>query len=205
MSKPPSYKQAKTQIKRLNEELEQCVVERTRELTAANEELRREIIERRRIEEALHESEERFRRYFELGLIGMAITSPTKGFIEVNDQMCEILGYERSELLQMTWEQLTHRDDLAADVVNFNQALAGKIDGDPDGQKVDPQGRPGHSCHHFGAMRASRGRIGRLLRRAVARTPQPAHRAEEALRETSEQLRALSACLRSAREEEGRA
>jgi hypothetical protein len=45
--------------------LEEGVRERTRELSAAND--------------ALRQSEERFRRYFELGLIGMAITSPTKG------------------------------------------------------------------------------------------------------------------------------
>jgi hypothetical protein len=35
-----------------------------------------------RLEGALRESEERFLRYFELGVIGMAITSPTKGRIE---------------------------------------------------------------------------------------------------------------------------
>jgi PAS domain S-box-containing protein len=80
-------------------------------------------------EKALGVSEERFRRYFELGLIGMAITSPTKGLIEVNDQLCEILGYQRSELLQMTWADLTHPDDLTADVENFNRVLAGEIDG----------------------------------------------------------------------------
>src|SRR5882672_164707 len=43
-------------------------------------------------------AEQRFRSYFELGLIGMAITSPTKGCIEVNDEICRILGYERHEL-----------------------------------------------------------------------------------------------------------
>src|SRR5712671_1699605 len=36
--------------------------------------------------------EERFRRYFDLGLIGMAITSPTKGCLEVNDELCRLLG-----------------------------------------------------------------------------------------------------------------
>jgi len=43
--------------------------------------------ERGRVEEALRASEERFRSYFELGLIGMTITSPTKDMIEVNDKM----------------------------------------------------------------------------------------------------------------------
>jgi len=80
-------------------------------------------------EEALRQSEERFRSYFELGLIGMAITSPAKGTIEVNEKICEILGYERSELLQLTWTELTHGDDLAADVALFNRVLAGEIDG----------------------------------------------------------------------------
>jgi len=88
-----------------------------------------ELIERKQAEEALRASEERFRSYFELGLIGMAITSPTQGCLEVNDELCRILGYERSELLQKTWAELTHSDDLAADVAQFNRVLAGEIDG----------------------------------------------------------------------------
>jgi PAS domain S-box-containing protein len=74
-------------------------------------------------------SEESFRRYFELGLIGMSITSPSKGCLEVNDEMCRILGYERSELLQKTWAEITHPDDLDADVAEFNRVMAGEIDG----------------------------------------------------------------------------
>ena len=54
-----------------------------------------EMIERKQAEEALRASEERFRRYFDLGLIGMAITSPEKGCVEVNDELCRILGFER--------------------------------------------------------------------------------------------------------------
>ena len=88
-----------------------------------------ELIERKRAEDALRASEERFRRYFELGLIGMAMTSPTKGILEVNDELCRILGYERSELLQMTWADMTHPDDLAADVAQFNRVMAGEIEG----------------------------------------------------------------------------
>jgi PAS domain S-box-containing protein len=77
----------------------------------------------------MRKSAERLRRYFELSLIGTAITSPTKGILEVNDKICEILGYERSELLKKTWAELTHPDDLAVDVVDFNRVVAGEIDG----------------------------------------------------------------------------
>src|SRR6202171_1011380 len=56
----PELIQAKQEIKRLNEELEQRVIERTRELAQANEELRKEIAERKGAEDALRRSEERF-------------------------------------------------------------------------------------------------------------------------------------------------
>jgi hypothetical protein len=48
----------------------------------------------------------------------MAITSPTQGILDVNDEIWGILGFERNELLQTTWAALTHPDDLAADVSN---------------------------------------------------------------------------------------
>jgi PAS domain S-box-containing protein len=86
-------------------------------------------IERTLAEEALRAGQERIRRYFELGLIGMAITSPTKGCLEVSDHMCEMLGYPRAELLELSWAELTHPDDLAADLAQFERVLAGEIDG----------------------------------------------------------------------------
>ncbi len=88
-----------------------------------------EFIERQRASDALSASENRFRRYFDLGLIGMAITSPAKRFLEVNDELCRILGYKREELLQTSWAELTHPDDLADDVKQFNRMIAGEIDG----------------------------------------------------------------------------
>jgi PAS domain S-box-containing protein len=89
----------------------------------------RYITDRKRAEEQLRASEERFRRYFDLGLIGMAITSPTNGCLEVNDELCRILGYERHALLRMTWAEITHPEDLAADVTQFDRVMAGEIDG----------------------------------------------------------------------------
>lgn len=88
-----------------------------------------DITERKRTEEALRESEAHFRGYFELGLIGMAITSLEKGWLQFNDRLCEILGYAREELEQKTWAEITHPDDAAVDVTQFNRVLAGEIDG----------------------------------------------------------------------------
>jgi C4-dicarboxylate-specific signal transduction histidine kinase len=56
------YKQAKAEIKRLNEELEQRVIERTGQLMAVNDELIREVRERQRAEERAEEERERLRQ-----------------------------------------------------------------------------------------------------------------------------------------------
>ncbi len=73
--------------------------------------------------------EEQFDKYFNLGLIGMAITSPEKGWLNVNDKLCEIFGYSRIELMKLTWAEITYPDDLAADLALFNRVLEGEIDG----------------------------------------------------------------------------
>jgi PAS domain S-box-containing protein len=87
-----------------------------------------DITERKQAEEELRKSEARFRGYFNLPLHGIAITSPDKGWIEVNDRLCLILGYTRDELFRMNWKELTHPDDLAADTEQFNRVLFGQIE-----------------------------------------------------------------------------
>jgi PAS domain S-box-containing protein len=79
-------------------------------------------------EEALHLSQERIRHFFELPLIGMAITSPMKGWLQVNDKLCDMFGYARDELLDKEWAELTYSDDLAAHLENCNRLLCGKSD-----------------------------------------------------------------------------
>ena len=87
-----------------------------------------DITDRKRTEEALRQSERRFRNYFEQGLIGMSVTSVDKRWLEVNDRLCEMLGYRREELVQTNWAVVTHPDDVEPNRRLFNPLLAGEIE-----------------------------------------------------------------------------
>lgn len=78
-------------------------------------------------EEKLKKSEARFRSYFELPLVGIGITTSQKGWTDANERLCEILGYSREELTCLTWEKLTHPDDVPRDVENFKLLLKGDL------------------------------------------------------------------------------
>jgi diguanylate cyclase (GGDEF)-like protein/PAS domain S-box-containing protein len=77
---------------------------------------------------SLEASRRHFMAYFEASPVGMASTSPSKGWIEVNDRLCHMLGYSHHELVRMTWLDLTHPDDIPADVAQFNRLLMNEID-----------------------------------------------------------------------------
>jgi len=87
-----------------------------------------DISERKRAEEALRESEERFRRSFELAGSGVALIGLDRRFLRVNRRLCEILGYTEAEMLRLTGREISHPDDL--DVIDQQRPLlyAGKID-----------------------------------------------------------------------------
>ncbi len=149
-----------------------------------------DITDRKRAEEALRESEKRFRGYFELPLVGIAITSPEKGWVEVNDRLCDMLGYSRGELTRMTWAELTHPDDLMPDVVQFERLLAGEIDGYEMDKRFIRKG--GHSVWTRLAVRSVReqdGRVGYLV--ALLQDITDRKLAEEALSKSEEAARAI--------------
>jgi PAS domain S-box-containing protein len=80
-------------------------------------------------EESLRESEERFRNYFKLGLVGMVVASPERAWIEINDRLCETLGYSRAELVGKTWDELTYPEDVAPNMALLDRVRAGEMDG----------------------------------------------------------------------------
>ncbi|MEW6593349.1 MAG: PAS domain S-box protein [Thermodesulfobacteriota bacterium] len=85
-------------------------------------------LRREGITHQLQKSEERMRLFFERQIVGMAITSPQKGWLQVNDEICRMLGYSPEELSRLTWAEITHPDDLKADLDQFERLLAGAID-----------------------------------------------------------------------------
>ncbi len=69
-----------------------------------------------------------FRSQFNIGNIGIAISGVDQKWLKVNPRLCHMLKYSEDELLHLTWKQLTHPDDLAANLANFERMLAGHID-----------------------------------------------------------------------------
>ncbi|MCC6301383.1 MAG: EAL domain-containing protein [Gammaproteobacteria bacterium] len=68
------------------------------------------------------------RHFYDLSLIGMAITSPTDGrTLHVNDELCKITGYNREEMIRLPWWELLHPDQRAADLAEHARLLSGEI------------------------------------------------------------------------------
>jgi PAS domain S-box-containing protein len=87
-----------------------------------------DITDRKRAAEALHESEERFRRIFDEAPIGAAIVSLDYRFVRVNEALCRITGYFSEELTRLTFRDITHPDDLAVDLEQVRRLADGAID-----------------------------------------------------------------------------
>src|SRR5262245_11925021 len=78
--------------------------------------------------EALRESEGRFRAVFENAAVGIARVAPDGHWLEVNQRLCDIVGYSREELMTKTFADITHPDDLEQDLRATRRILAGEID-----------------------------------------------------------------------------
>lgn len=160
-----------------------------------------DITERKRSEESLRESEERFRSIFEAGPMGMAVVSLDARFIQVNGAFCEVLGYTEREFLSLTFLEITHPEDINANIRQAERLFKGEINKyhlekrfiTKNGETVwanltatlirDREGRPMYGL----------GMIEDISERK---------RVEERLKSSNEELRALSARLQLVREEE---
>jgi PAS domain S-box-containing protein len=99
------------QLRNLQLHLEELVAERTVELSDANRMLR--------------ESEVRFRATFEQAAVGIAHVAPNGSFLRLNQKFCDIVGYTHDEMLERTFQDITHPDDLKADLEHLQWLLDG--------------------------------------------------------------------------------
>ena len=150
--------------------------------------VREQIATCRQTEAAFRKSEERMRLFFERQIVGMAITSPEKGWLRVNDKLCEMLGYSRAELARLSWAEMTHPEDLARDVAYFNRLLAGEIDGYAlEKRFLRKEGTVLHVNLSIGCVRRPDGSVDYLL--ALLEDITKRKQAEEALSKGGERLR----------------
>ncbi len=87
----------------------------------------RDITERKESEKMLRENEERFRKIFEGGALGMAFLGMDYKFDRVNEMLCTMLGYSESELKNLTYLDVTHPDYIERDKAQVARLLQGKI------------------------------------------------------------------------------
>ncbi len=79
-------------------------------------------------DDARRESEERFRALFNQATVGVAqVDSATGQFVRVNQRYADILGYSPEEMVGMTFQSLTHPDDLAADMAQVRRLQSGDV------------------------------------------------------------------------------
>lgn len=87
----------------------------------------RDVTDLRKAQKEQQLSEARFRGAFEDSATGMALVTMDGKWLKVNRALCVIVGYTEEELLQGTFREITHPDDLAADERNMEQSLRGEL------------------------------------------------------------------------------
>ncbi|MEG4419102.1 PAS domain S-box protein [Microcoleus sp. LAD1_D5] len=130
----------------------------------------RYAVERQHNQEALRKSEEKYRSVVENSLVGIAILAPPTcpsapekcQWLEVNDALCDLLGYARQDFLHENWERWGFPEDLQASLEQLNKILAGESEGyvlDQRWRKKD-----GEIVYTRVSLRCIRGRDGSIER-----------------------------------------
>ncbi|WP_169796626.1 PAS domain-containing protein [Chondromyces crocatus] len=90
-----------------------------------------ERVAARRQAEALAEDtrrlQERFRATFEQAAVGVSLVEPGGRWLHVNQKLVDILGYTPEELRGLTYQDLTHPDDMEASLANVARLLSGEV------------------------------------------------------------------------------
>lgn len=88
-----------------------------------------DISDKKLTEQTLEISEETFRNAFEYSPIGMVLVSVGGRFLKVNKSVCDMLGYTADELITKTFQEITHAEDLEADLTLLQKTLNKEVSG----------------------------------------------------------------------------
>ena len=77
---------------------------------------------------AVETIEARFRTVFERAGVGIVLVAPDGGWLRVNDALCQIVGYSQDEFVKLTFQDITHPDDLDSDLYLLRQLIDDEID-----------------------------------------------------------------------------
>jgi PAS domain S-box-containing protein len=86
-----------------------------------------DITDRKQMQDILQENEERFRKIFTEGPLGMAVVNLNYQFIQVNERLCQMVGYTEDELMTLTFPDISHPDDIESDTHLAKQLHQGEI------------------------------------------------------------------------------
>ena len=113
-------------LRQSHDTLEDRVRQRTMDLNHLNERLEQDILLRKRAEEALRESEARFRATFEEANLGIELVDANGQMAETNHALQKMLGYSGEELRGRSFTDFTHPDDLPSNLKLFQECMQGE-------------------------------------------------------------------------------
>lgn len=162
----------------------------------------------------LTERESRLQSYFDLSLVGTAIVARDRGLLEVNSELCRILGRASDALLGSTWSELVPDHDRSLDTSLFRQVIDGELAaGRREGALLRPDGAPIHASISVRALPGPLGHADHLIvvvqdmtdrrraeqerEQALLREQKARHDAEAASRAKDEFLAVVSHELRT--------
>ncbi|WP_319420551.1 GAF domain-containing sensor histidine kinase [Pleurocapsa sp. FMAR1] len=106
---------------------EKTIQQYAADMAALNEALQTEVWRCQQTEAALDESERLFYYTFEQAAVGMAIDDLDGRWLRVNQRFCDMVGYSETELMALTFADITHPDDLATDLALIPRLIRGEL------------------------------------------------------------------------------
>src|SRR3989339_512179 len=88
----------------------------------------KDITAQKQVEKTLIESEKKFRATFEQAAVGVALLNTRTGqFVSINQKYCDFIGYSMSEMLQKTFMDITHPEDVQTNINKNSELIDGLL------------------------------------------------------------------------------